>query len=325
MGPEGRRRDSLAPEGGRVLFVFASISYPPIPIFEVWGLQLSLHGVMAAVGFLVGAQLAVKLAARRGFDAAAFQSILTWALVGAMLGARYLTSPAQIAEGASLIQALNPVGGNFSILGGYAGGVLAGGLQAYRLRQPFLALADSAALGMALGGVVGRIGDIFIVEHLGRATDFFLGYAVKPGYDLAPQHTVLECGPAEAVDGICGIYHHTAMYDMFGSAVLLFVLWQLTKRWKGRHYGQLLGVWVAWYGFQRFLIDFLRIVPEDQGLDAARAADATLGSLTWSQWSGLAGSLFGLFLIWWWGAKSRVVTEAHDRELSEATTGAPSA
>ena len=30
------------------------ISYPPIPIFEVGPLNLSLHGVFAAVGFVVG-------------------------------------------------------------------------------------------------------------------------------------------------------------------------------------------------------------------------------------------------------------------------------
>lgn len=300
------------------MLVLASISYPPIPIFEIAGLRLSLHGVMAAVGFLVGAQLAVKLAAGRGFDAAQFQSVLTWALVGAIVGARYLTVPAQIAEGAGVLDALNPVGGNFSILGGYAGGVLGGALQAYRLKQPFLALADSASLGMALGGVVGRIGDLFIVEHLGRATDFFLGYGVKPGYDLAPQHNVLECTTAEAVDGLCGVYHHTALYDMFGSAVLLFVLWWLTTHWKKRHYGQLLGVWIAWYGVQRFLIDFLRLVPDDQGA-AAEAADATLGALTWSQWSGLAAGLFGLFLVWWWGNKRPIVSEEQDHHLAEAT------
>lgn len=299
--------------------MLASISYPPIPIFEVGGIQLSLHGVMAAVGFLVGAQLAIKLVARRGFDAEKFQSMLTWALVGAILGARYLTAPAQIAGGASLLEALNPVGGNFSILGGYAGGVIGATVRAIRLKQPFLALADSASLGMALGGVVGRIGDLFIVEHLGRATNFFLGYAVRPGYDLAPQHNVLECTTSEAVNGICGIYHPTALYDMIGSAVLLWVLWRLTRTWKTRHYGQLLGVWIAWYGMQRFLLDFLRLVPEDQGIDAARAADATLGALTWSQWSGLAGSLFGVFLIWWWGAKRPVVSETNDRELIDTT------
>jgi prolipoprotein diacylglyceryltransferase len=35
--------------------VLAVISYPPIPLFEVGPLTMSLHGVFAALGFVLGA------------------------------------------------------------------------------------------------------------------------------------------------------------------------------------------------------------------------------------------------------------------------------
>ncbi len=256
-----------------------SISYPPIPIFEVGSLRLSLHGVFAAIGFLAGAWLATREVRRRGFDAGRFQSVLTWALVGALLGARLFTVPAHLGDaGYGLDDVVNPAG-TYSIMGGMAGGILAGWLRLRLLGMPLLPFVDAAAPGLALGTVVGRIGDLIIVEHLGRATSFFLGYAIKAGYDVAPQHDALECaGPAGTV---CGIYHHAALYDLLGAAVLLGALLVLRRRWITRHYGQLFALWAGWYGLQRFLIDFLRF----------GSGDATLGPLTWNQVSGLAAAV----------------------------------
>lgn len=275
---------------------------------------MSMHGLMAAVGFLVGSQYAIKHAGKRGYDEEAFQSIFFWALVGAMLGARYFTVPAQIAEGATFVESLNPLGGNFSIMGGFAGGILAAAVQAKRLKQPFLALADSTSFGLVIGTILGRWGDVFIVEHLGRATDAWFGYTVKSGYELAPQHRVLECSEVtEGVVEICGTYHHTGVYDMLWSAILWIVLVRVSKI-PTRKYGQMFALWVSWYGLGRFFIDFYRQVPVEQGEAAASVADAVLGALTWSQWSGLGGALFGVFLWFRFRSTQPVVTPEMDAE-----------
>ncbi|MDP8959951.1 MAG: prolipoprotein diacylglyceryl transferase [Actinomycetota bacterium] len=277
--------------------MYLGISYPPIPIVEVGPLALSLHGVFAALGFAAGAWLLLRLAGESGYPAEKISSVLTWALVGAILGARLFTLPAHVGDpGFRLIDAIGPAG-PFSILGGFAGGVIAGGIRVRMLGLPFLALADLAAPGMALGTVVGRLGDLAIVEHLGRATDFFLGYAVRPGYDLAPQHNPLEC----VGQAVCGTYHHTALYDMLGAALLLWVLWRLRHRWRRRYQGQLFAFWMFWYGYQRFLVDFTRI----GGVNADRMA----GPLTWSQWSALGIGIGGMVLIWWLEGRTPPVGE----------------
>jgi phosphatidylglycerol:prolipoprotein diacylglycerol transferase len=289
--------------------VLAVISYPPIPLFEVGPLRLSLHGLFAALGFLAGAWLATRYVRERGYDVEKFQSVLTWALIGALLGARYLTTGAHIGEpGFTFVDAISPVG-SFSIIGGYAGGIFAAWLRIRQFKLPFLAYGDMAAVGMALGTVVGRIGDLAIVEHLGGTTDFFLGFGVKPGYDLAPQHDVLECTPAsELIDGFCGVYHHTALYDMAGAAVLMVFLMWLYRSGARLRYGQMFFTWVAWYGIQRFLIDFTRLSLDVNG-------DATLGPFTWSQWSGLLAGIAGLFVIWLLGRRGTVMSEDNDVEL----------
>ena len=290
--------------------MIAAISYPPIPIWDIGPIQFSLHGLFAALGFIAGGWLATQELNRRGYDTLAYQSVLSWAIVGAILGARYFTSPAQLMGGASLGDALNPFAGNFSIIGGFAGGILAGWWRMRGVGLPRPAVFDASSFGLALGTIVGRIGDLAIVEHLGSATSVAWGYGIRPGYDLAPQHNTLECATAEALpNGLCpvpgttvsGVYHHVAAYDLLGAILTMAVLYVLSRKVR-LHYGQLFSVWMMWYGIQRFVLDFMRF----------GNGDATVGAFTWNQVSGLASALLGvgLFLRFRRGA---VVSEEADR------------
>ena len=104
------------------------------------------------------------------------------------------------------------------------------------------------------------------------------------------------------------------MYDMFGAAVLLGVLWLVSRYWSRLRYGTLFGLWVAWYGLQRFLIDFTRNTD-------LPGADATAGPLTWSQWSGLtlgvlaslAGAMIGLAA--WVQVKKVTPLVSHEQDV----------
>ncbi len=304
--------------------MLAVISYPPIPIWvvDVFGfdLNLSLHGLFAAVGFGFGAYLATKQLGKRGFDTLKYQSALTWGLVGAIIGARDLTAPAAIMEaienGTSILDTLAPLRGNFSIMGGFVGGIVGG---AWRMRQvglPVWATLDVSAFGLALGTIVGRIGDLAIVEHLGRSTTAWFGYGIKPGYDLAPQHDGLECEVTEVgLNGFCleggGIYHHVALYDMLLAGVLLFALFFVYRRFRLR-YGQLFWLWVAWYGTQRFFLDFLRF-----GM-----GDAEMGVFTWNQLSGAAAAVGAIAIFWMMGRRQPVVTTEEDALRGAEVEGA---
>jgi len=293
--------------------VLASISYPPIPIWDIGPLQFSLHGLFAAIGFIAGGWVATRELDRRGYDALAYQSVLSWAIVGAILGARYFTSPAQLAGGAGLGEALSPLGGNFSIMGGFAGGILAAWWRMRKVGLPRHATFDASAYGLAVGTIVGRVGDLAIVEHLGSATSVAWGYGIKAGYDVAPQHDGLECALVEALDGgLCpipgstapGIYHHVAAYDMLGAVLLLGALFVVARSVRLR-YGQLFALWIVLYGLQRFVLDFLRF----------GNGDATIGSYTWNQLSGLGAALLGVVLFLAYRTNS-VVSPEEDKAVN---------
>jgi prolipoprotein diacylglyceryltransferase len=128
---------------------------------------------------------------------------------------------------------------------------------------------------------------------------------------VAPGHDVLECTDATVgIDGFCGVYHHVALYDMIGAAILLGFLYLAYRRFR-LHYGQLFFIWVAWYGLQRFLLDALRY--------GGASPDATIGSFTWNQVSGLAAGIAGLVMIWWLGRTQELVSVEADRQLIDAT------
>ncbi len=304
--------------------MISAITYPPIPIFELGPLTLSLHGLFAGLGFVAGSALMVLDARRRGFDDEKVISVLTWALVASMLGARLFTIPAHMFDPGYTFSDAISIAGDYSIIGGYAGGIIVGFWRMRMLDADVAAHMDMAAAGLALGAVVGRIGDVAIVEHLGSQTSFFLGYELQPGYDVSPQHDVLErlC----EFDQICGPWHHTGLYDMIGAAVLLGVLALLRRRWTGRRYGQLFALWAMWYGVQRFLIDFTRLEaardgvvgPDGQalrGLDGEIIeviSDSVMGPFTGSQWGALAIAVAATLLFLRLRSRGVVVTAEGD-------------
>ena len=265
--------------------MIAVISYPPLGPIHLGPIHLSVHGLFIALGVFAGAWLASRHLARAGGDVDRYQSVLSWALVGALLGARFLTAPAALLDGAGW-SALSPLSGNFSILGGFTGGILVGLWRIRALGMPVLPTLDISTHGLALGTVIGRLGCIAIVEHLGRPTSLPWGYGLMAGYNVAPAHDSLECAVAQAgADGLCGVYQPVAAYDLIGASLLLIALAVLATRVPMRT-GQLFALWMAWYGLQRFLLDFLRV------------GDAAIGPISWNQLSGLVAGLGGIALFW---------------------------
>ncbi len=243
--------------------VLAGISYDPLLRIDLGPLALSPHGIGIAVGVLVGARLALPAAERRGISAEQFYDVLTWALFGALLGARvayvvnhlgdYLDDPLGI---------VRVWEGGFSLLGGLAGAIAVGYPRLRREATPLWRYLDAVVPGMALGIAVGRIGDLVIADHLGKPTDFVLGY-VCPEVDtgspcLAPV--------GEAV-------HQTALYDMVGAAAVFALLVWLARRPRPEAFLTL--VFAVGYGAVRFVEGFFRV-------------DVTHGTgLNGSQWTAL--------------------------------------
>jgi prolipoprotein diacylglyceryltransferase len=134
---------------------------------------------------------------------------------------------------------------------------------------------------MALGVIVGRIGDLIVGDHLGKPTHFFLGYKCPP-VDVPTAfpcngHGTNWIGP-DRIPGL--VVHQTALYDLILTLLLLgFLLW---LRRRARYDGFIITVFAVWYSVQRIIEDFLR-------------EDVRHFGLTGSQWT----SAFFLVLCLW--------------------------
>lgn len=249
--------------------MLAYLSYDPLVDITIGPLRLSPHGMGIAIGFLVGARLMLPAADKKGITADDVSALLVRAAIGSIIGARlaYVLNhaPDYVDEPFEIVQIWK---GGISLLGGFAGAILAGIPEMRKRRLSFWQVMDAAAPGMALGVIIGRIGDLIVADHLGKPTDFFLGYEC-PSPDVA---TAVRCiaGPGNAV-------HQPALYDFLLTIPVLAVLLWLRRR--PRYDGFLILVFGALYGFNRFVEDWFRI-------------DVTHGTgLTGSQWTAVLAML----------------------------------
>ncbi len=155
----------------------AFLDYTPLVEIKLGPLAVSPHGIGTAVGILAGAKLLLGATRRMGIPDEHIHTVLTRAIIAALVGARlayvlnhlghYRDNP---------LEALRVWEGGASLLGGIAAG-MAVALPYLRRRGHHLwPLLDAAAPGLALGIAIGRVGDLVVADHLGKPTDFALGY-----------------------------------------------------------------------------------------------------------------------------------------------------
>jgi phosphatidylglycerol:prolipoprotein diacylglycerol transferase len=257
--------------------VLAALSYDPLLRIHLGPIAVSPHGIMTAVGLLVGIRILLPVLRRTGLDVEAVLDVVTKAILGGILGARlayvlnhlgtYTDDPLGVVK---------VLEGGLSLLGGLAGAAVVGAPLARRAGLPVVRLLDLTVPSVAVGIAVGRIGDLVIADHLGKPTDFALGY-VCPATETGSR-CIAPVGQA---------VHQTALYDLVGAGVLAIVL--LTMRRRSRcPRGTSSLVFGAAYGAIRFIEGFFRI-------------DVTHG--TWfngSQWTALAvgtGCVIGLVIV----------------------------
>jgi len=253
--------------------VLGFLDYTPILDLAPGPLTISPHGVGTAVGFLAGARLMLPAARARGIEDTHLWRLLSRAIIGALIGARlaYVLNHLDT-YGDRPLDALRVWEGGASLLGGIVAAIVVAVPELRRQRLDFWTVMDAAAPGLALGIAIGRVGDLLVADHLGKPTDFVLGYRCT-GADTA--------SPCTAPIGHA--VHQPALYDLVAVLALLgFLLW---LRRRPVRIGSLFLAFAAWYGAGRVAEDFFRI-DETHGL-----------FLTASQWFALATVLVAMVLL----------------------------
>jgi len=209
-------------------------------LFEIFGFPISTFGVMVALGFLAGGWMAARSFERAGLPAKAAWDIVTWCVIGGLLGAKLWYVAEQLARepGLSAFELLTSRGG-ITWYGGFLGGAILG-LSAARVNKvPLLAAANCAAPSLAIGQALGRVGCFLVGDDYGRVSD--VPWAVAFPQGLPPT--------LEPV-------HPTMLYETFWLLPVGAFLW-----WRRGRSPFLFGEYLVLSGIGRLTIESYRLNP----------------------------------------------------------------
>ena len=275
--------------------MLSAISYEPIVSIDLGPLSISPHGIFTAVGVLAGAMMLMRQVRAAGLDEEAVTTVLTRAVVAALLGARAAYVVNHLSRFDSPLEVLRVWEGGASLLGGIIAALAVAVFELRRRSLPVLGLLDLAAPWFTLGIAIGRIGDLLIADHLGDPTGLPFGYRCPDVVDVGG-NVGSSCPPGEVV-------HLTAAYDLLAAAAITLVVLAIRRR--ADRPGIAIASVAILYGLDRLALDVFR-------------ADATRLGLTGSQWTGLALVIAGVAVLG--QARRRPRPGDHQTEAPTATT-----
>jgi phosphatidylglycerol:prolipoprotein diacylglycerol transferase len=250
------------------------IPYQPFPEILLGPITLRTFGLCVALGIVLGGWVFVRRNRRLGIPAEKSERVVIALVVAGLVGARLLW----------VLTSLDQIDSPVDVIAVWNGGLqFSGGFIAAILLAPFLTrgmtgterwhLLDSAAIGLAIGLAVGRVGCYAVGEHLGGPTSFPLGIHYRGGQTVE--------GPLQ----IGQTYWSTPVLEIIYLVVILAVMLWIERRGTAGA-GALAGLFCTLYAVCRFLSDFLR------------EYDRTVLGLTGAQYMVLAMFVLGVWFLW---------------------------
>ncbi len=216
-------------------------------IVRVGPVTIYSFGLMMALAFLVAGVVVTRELGRKGLDAAHGSSIVFWAAVGGLIGARLWVIADDL--GGFLAAPLDFVfsGAGFVWYGGLLGGLVSVTWYVRRHGLPWLVTADCIAVALPLGHAIGRIG-CQLAGDGDWGTETALPWAMAYpnaiiGWDYPPGVRV----------------HPTPVYEALLYGGVFAVLWSVRVRLAQP--GAMLALYFVLAGAARFCVEFVRIEP----------------------------------------------------------------
>lgn len=216
----------------------------------MFSFQFHWYGLLIGLGLVVGTSMAEFLWKKEKFPEHLFWPLASWVLIGGVVGARLWHVATDF-----YLYANNVIGifevwrGGLSILGGVAGGLI--GLHLFVLQYSELKgqkykILDLAVFGLVLGQVIGRLGNFANQELYGLPTNLSWGLYIDGAHRLAGYEQF-------------SFFHPLFAYEAIAMLLFFFLAWKLKKYFEKMGAGSLFLLYVFYYSWLRFLLDFLRI------------------------------------------------------------------
>ena len=207
--------------------------------FTIGTFEVKWYGIIIATGLLLAVLYAMKRAPYFGINTDKLLDAVIVGVVCAVIGARlyYVAFSWDYFKDEPWRIITDFHQGGLAIYGGIIGGLLGGGIVAYRKKINVLACLDLAALGFLIGQGLGRWGNFMNQEAFGTPTD-------------------LPWGMVSANTGGVAV-HPCFLYESLW-CLLGFVLLHFFSKKLQSYKGQIFFMYLVWYGFERMLVEGLR-------------------------------------------------------------------
>lgn len=233
--------------------------FPPVKpeIVEFGPFVLRWYGLLMVTAILTGTTIASKYIARKGQDPDDFWDMLLWVMIPGFIGARlyyvfiqssdtayYLNNPGEI---------LKVWGGGIHIFGAFILGGIALWLFTRIRRLPTLMFLDAIGLASPIAQAIGRWGNFINQELYGPPTNWPFGLKIEEARRLAPYDDLMKY-PEETTR-----FHALFLYESAWNFLGFIIIFWLSRRFeKVLKPGDVVLMYLIWYPFGRFFIEFLR-------------------------------------------------------------------
>lgn len=218
--------------------------------FEIFGFEITIYGVLIAIGMLLGIFFVVLEARRNHEDPDAYLDLAIITLLSGVAGARllyaafswslYKNDPGQL---------LNIRSGGLMFYGGLLGGVLGGAVYCRIRKKSFWQMADLACMGLLIGQIIGKWGSFFNRESFGEYADNIFSMQLPLTAVRAGEVTTAMREKLQTVDGGTWILVQPLFFyeSLWCLLVLLMLMMLLRKKSiSGRDLSEISGRLWSW-------------------------------------------------------------------------------
>lgn len=225
--------------------------------FTIFNIPIYWYAIFIVSGVISGLYLARYRAKKNGEDPEIYSDFLVYALIAAIIGARvYYVAFSFDDYKDNLMDIFAFREGGLAIYGGVIGAVLALFIYSKKKKLSFWQMADTAAPGLALGQVLGRMGNFMNMEAFGGPTNSLFAMGLKAEKAKIPSSMISYIAPIEGYTENYLLVQPTFAYEALWNVLVIILLSLYTKHKKFE--GEIFVGYLLLYGIGRGIIEGLR-------------------------------------------------------------------
>lgn len=236
------------------------------PGFCIGPLPVRFYGIIIVTAALIGGFIATREARRLGENTDRIWDGLIFVVIAGIVGARLyhvLSTPAGCAENVPfcgwpwyrnhpLDAIIGITQGGLGIFGAVIGGLIVVLLYVRRYKLSLGRYLDIAAPALIIAQAIGRWGNLINQELYGPATDLPWGISIGELYRYGEFRDFTRY-PLDTTR-----FHPLFLYESIINIVGFIVLVLLARKWRRQQEGDLILIYMIWYGINRIIVESLR-------------------------------------------------------------------